>query len=196
MRFVLASSNIHKADEISAMLPDRFQLVLQSSLKVPPADETGSTFIENALIKARHAAQLTGLPAIADDSGLCVDALDGAPGIHSARYAGPSAADADNVTKLLSAMSGEDSRRAKFYCVLVSLEHTNDPTPLLAEAIWEGEIAKAPRGRDGFGYDPVFYLPTLGRTAAELSMSDKNSISHRGQALNRLVSKLLERYPA
>ncbi|MBT4160671.1 MAG: RdgB/HAM1 family non-canonical purine NTP pyrophosphatase [Gammaproteobacteria bacterium] len=196
MQFVLASSNAHKADEIRTLVPDRFQLVLQSSLDVEPPDETGVTFVENALIKARYAAQITGLPAIADDSGLCVDALNGAPGVHSARYAGASSTDHENVEKLLAAMKGIDRRKARFYCVLVSVRHANDPMPLITEAAWNGEIAREPAGKAGFGYDPVFYLPDLSRTAAELTMSDKNKISHRGQALNQLVSKLIECYPA
>lgn len=196
MKFVLASSNAHKAAEIRSLLQGNFELMLQSELAVPPADETGSTFIENALIKARHATEITGLPAISDDSGICVDALGGNPGVRSARYAGESATDDDNVAKLLSALAGENQRNARFHCVLVCLAHATDPAPIIAEASWTGEIARERTGVSGFGYDPVFYLPELGKTAAELNMAEKNAISHRGKALTILARQLSDRYPA
>lgn len=194
MRFVLASGNLHKAEEIRSTLAAEFQLVLQSELGVDSVDETGSTFVENALIKAKHAATVTAMPAIADDSGICVAALDGAPGIYSARYAGTRATDADNVDKLLAAMNGIERRSAFFYCVLVCLDHADDPTPLIAEARWPGTITKVISGSGGFGYDPVFLPEGLDRTAAELEPAEKNDISHRGQALKLLARSLRERY--
>ena len=193
MRFVLASSNPHKAREIRARLPDDFELITQSELGIDSAEETGSTFIENALLKAKHAAA-AGLPAIADDSGICVAALQGAPGIHSARYAGPGATDADNVARLLSALKDEQARSAFFYCVLVCLADADDPTPLIAEARWPGVITGRPAGSGGFGYDPVFRPDGLQLTAAELAPEEKNAISHRGQALTILARSLRERY--
>lgn len=189
MRLVLASGNLHKAEEISRMLPDA-DLRLQSEFDVTPAIESGSTFIENALIKARHACRQTGLPVIADDSGLCVEAMNGAPGIISARYAGETASDRDNVAKLLSELDGENNRNAFFHCVLVLLRSPDDPRPLIAEGTWHGEISRSPKGNQGFGYDPVFFLPSLGRTAAELTQDEKNAISHRGLALQRLAKSL------
>ena len=194
MKFVLASSNPHKAEEIRAILPDQFELVVQSELGIDAAGETGSTFVENALIKAKHAAAIAGLPAIADDSGICVFALKGAPGIHSARYAGPGAMDADNVARLLDALKDERARSAYFYCVLVCLAHADDPTPLIAEARWPGTITTAPAGSGGFGYDPVFCPDGLQLTAAELAPEEKNAVSHRGQALTILARSLRERY--
>jgi XTP/dITP diphosphohydrolase len=194
MKFVLASGNQHKAEEICATLPGEFELVRQSDLGVDSAEETGSTFIENALIKAKHAASLTALPAIADDSGICVAALNGAPGIYSARYAGIHATDGENIEKLLSAMNGIEERSAFFYCVLVCLDHAADPTPLIAEARWPGTITMASSGKGGFGYDPVFLPDGLDRTAAELEPAEKNDISHRGQALKLLAQSLRERY--
>ena len=195
MRMVLASSNRHKAEEITAMLPPNFEINLQSDLGIDSAAETGTAFIENALIKARHASALAGMPAIADDSGLCVSALGGGPGIISARYAGPNASDQDNLNKLLAELGGNQNRDAFFYCVMVFLEGADSAMPIIAEASWHGEIGLAPSGTSGFGYDPVFYLPELGVTAAELAMSQKNSISHRGLALIQLKDKLFERYP-
>ncbi len=194
MKFVLASGNLHKAEEIGAMLPTGIELVLQSALGVDSAEETGSTFIENALIKAKHAASITGLPAIADDSGICVSVLDGSPGIFSARYAGSGASDTDNVDKLLQAMEGCSDRSAFFYCVLVCLDHTKDPTPLIAEARWSGRITSKPSGDSGFGYDPVFIPDNANRTAAELTADEKNAASHRGQALQVLAKSLRDRY--
>ncbi len=195
MQFVLASSNRHKAEEIQQLLPD-IELLLQSEAGVESPPETGSTFVENALIKAKHASQVTGLPALADDSGLCVHALKGEPGIYSARYAGEKATDQDNVQKLLHALGDEPDRRAYFYCALIVLSHPRDPCPLIAEARWNGEIALAPFGEGGFGYDPVFVVPGFNKTAAELPPEEKNAISHRGQALQLLIRKLSEQYSA
>lgn len=178
------------------MLPDSFELTTQSAFGIEPAEETGSTFVENALIKAKHAASISGLPAIADDSGICVAALDGAPGIYSARYAGASATDQDNLAKLLKELGNNSNRQAFFYCVLVFLETAISPTPLIAEASWHGEISLEPSGTSGFGYDPIFYLPDLGQTAAEMAMAEKNHLGHRGQALSQLKEKLREHYPA
>lgn len=195
-RLVLASGNAGKHRELAAMLaPQGIELVPQSEFRVSPVPETGLTFVENALIKARHAARATGLPAVADDSGLIVDALDGAPGLHSARYAGPDATDADNVSKLLDALHGVASgdRDARFYCVLVLLARADDPAPLICEGQWHGRIAEAPRGQGGFGYDPVFVDPGTGATAAELEPARKNRISHRGRALAALAERLAQR---
>jgi len=194
VKFVLASSNQHKADEIAILLPSRFKLIPQKNLGVESPDETGTTFMENAIIKAKHASLATGLPAIADDSGLCVPFLSGDPGIYSARYAGPEATDTHNLLKLLSTLEGAPDRRAFFYCVLVHLETALDPTPIITEARWEGEIAQEPSGDYGFGYDPIFWIPSLGITAAELSSQQKNSISHRGQALATFSGLLNDRY--
>ncbi|MBO6557488.1 MAG: RdgB/HAM1 family non-canonical purine NTP pyrophosphatase [Pseudomonadales bacterium] len=196
MKFVMASGNLHKAEEIRATLPSDIELILQSELGVDSAEETGGTFVENALIKAKHAASVTGMPAIADDSGLCVEALGGAPGIFSARYAGTGVSDQDNVQKLLTSLEGEDRRDAFFYCVLVCLDHANDPTPLIAEARWPGTITRDQTGDGGFGYDPVFLPEGLSKTAAELSADEKNAVSHRGQALRLLSKSLRERYSA
>ncbi|GAB6067412.1 XTP/dITP diphosphatase [Methylothermus subterraneus] len=192
MRVVLASGNRGKLRELRALLaPHRVRILPQTALAVPEVEETCPTFVENALLKARNAARFTGLPALADDSGLEVEALGGAPGVHSARYAGPDADDAANLAKLLEALAdcGEEERRARFRCVLVFLRHAADPSPIIAEGTWEGVIAKEPRGEGGFGYDPVFYLPELGRTAAELAPQEKNALSHRGQALRQLLAR-------
>jgi XTP/dITP diphosphohydrolase len=196
VRFVLASGNQHKADEIGILLPSRFELVLQKSLGVEPPNETGTTFIENAIIKARHACLATGLPAIADDSGLCVPFLSGDPGVHSARYAAPGATDIDNLLKLRSALKGAPDRRAFFYCVLVHMETALDPSPIITAGRWEGEIAHEPLGDYGFGYDPIFRIPALGITAAQMSREQKNLISHRGKALTELSGLLHDRYAA
>jgi len=191
-RMVLATGNRGKAREIGELLaPASVEIVPQSDFGLESAAETASTFIENALLKARHAALGSGLPAIADDSGLVVDALGGAPGIHSARYAG-GGGDAANVGKLLAALEGvsADGRRARFVCVAVLLRHPDDPLPLVCEGRWEGAIALAPRGSGGFGYDPVF-IPAGGtRTAAELNPDEKNRLSHRGRAFARLLDRL------
>lgn len=188
-KIVLATSNTGKVAELSAMLaPWQCEVIPQSQFAIVDADETGLTFIENAIIKARHAAALTGLPAIADDSGLAVDALGGAPGIYSARFAGPNANDQQNIALLLQQLAEvpKAQRQAQFHCVLVFLRHANDPTPLISHGIWHGEIATAPVGEHGFGYDPVFWLPKLAMTAAQLTKSEKQQLSHRGQALQQL----------
>lgn len=190
--WVLASSNAGKLAEYRQLLaahPIRLQPLDPAIDDVP--EETGSTFIENALIKARHAAARTGLPAIADDSGLCVTALDGAPGVLSARYAGPGASDADNTARLLEALAGSSERQAAFHCVIVALHDPDDPAPLIATGSWSGEISLQARGTHGFGYDPVFFDPALGQTAAELPADAKNAVSHRGQA----CAELLRRFP-
>jgi XTP/dITP diphosphohydrolase len=197
-RVVLASGNPGKVREFNQLLHDfHLEVVPQSSLGVVEAEETGVTFVENALLKARNAARHTGLPALADDSGLEVDALHGAPGVWSARYAGPGASDAANVARLLAALEGvpEESRTARFQCVVVFMRHAEDPTPLICQGTWEGRIAAAPRGENGFGYDPVFQVPTHGCSAAELPAATKNALSHRGQALRRLVEALRARGP-
>jgi len=191
-RVVLATGNPGKAREIGAMLaPAGIEIVSQAVFGLESADETGATFIENALLKARHAAAGSGLPAIADDSGLVVDALGGAPGIHSARYAGEGG-DAANIRKLLAALDGlpEEARGARFVCVAVLLRHPDDPLPLVCEGRWEGAIASAPRGTGGFGYDPVF-IPRGGvGSAAELEAAQKNRLSHRGRAFGELLARL------
>ncbi|HSH28888.1 MAG TPA: RdgB/HAM1 family non-canonical purine NTP pyrophosphatase [Thiohalobacter sp.] len=192
-RIVLASGNPGKVREINALLQGLgIEVLPQSEFGVPEAEETGLTFVENAILKARNAAEHTGLPAIADDSGIEVDALNGAPGIHSARYAGPGASDADNCDKLLAALKDTPGhqRGARFQCLLVYLRHAADPTPQICQGTWEGRILPAPQGENGFGYDPVFYVPTHDCSAAELAPQEKNAISHRGQALRRLAEAL------
>ena len=196
-RLVLASSNPGKLREFRQMLSTLgVEVVPQSELGIPDAGEPHGTFVENALAKARHAASRAGLPAFADDSGICVAALDGAPGVRSARYAeAPPGArreqqDGLNNRKLIAALEGNSDRRAHYYCVIVLVRHAGDPEPLIAEGRWQGEIVAAPRGEGGFGYDPHFLLPTLGRTAAELMPDEKNAISHRGQAMQRLVDMI------
>ncbi len=186
-RLVLASGNVKKIKEIQAILAE-YPIVTQSAFNVPEAEETGATFVENALIKARNAALHCNLPAIADDSGLIVDALNGAPGVISARYAGVNASDQDNVQKLLHALEGipTEQRSARFICVMVFIEHAADPCPLIAQGVWEGQILTKTIGDNGFGYDPVFWLPTQHCTSAELSPAVKNALSHRGQALTQL----------
>ena len=190
---VLASSNPGKVREINQLLA---QLDLhvrpQGAYGVPDIEETGLTFVENAILKARNAAQHTGLPAIADDSGIEVDALNGAPGIYSARFAGAGAGDQANLEKLLAEMRDvpEAQRGARFQCLLVYLRHAGDPTPLICQGTWEGRILSAARGDNGFGYDPVFYVPTHDCSSAELSPEVKNSLSHRGQALRQLLAVL------
>jgi XTP/dITP diphosphohydrolase len=191
---VLASTNAGKLAEFRELLADTpIELAANLPADAAPA-ETGATFVENALIKARHAALVTGRPALADDSGLCVDGLGGAPGVVSARYAGPAATDADNVAQLLDALerfTGR-ARRATFHCVIVALASPDDPAPIIATGRWHGEIAEAPRGEFGFGYDPVFLDPGSARTAAELSPAVKNRISHRARACADLKRLLLE----
>jgi XTP/dITP diphosphohydrolase len=193
VRLVFASSNPGKLREIGALLaPLSIEVVPQSQLGIGEADEPHDTFLENALAKARHASRACGLPALADDSGLCVEALGGEPGVHSAYFAGREGSrderDARNNRKLLSLL--QDFRAAYYACVLVLVKHSDDPLPLVAEGIWRGEIAVAPRGSSGFGYDPLFLLPALGRTAAELEADEKNRMSHRGKALARLLELL------
>jgi XTP/dITP diphosphohydrolase len=192
-RIVLASGNRGKIAEVNALLqPLTLEVVPQSAFAVEEAEETGLTFVENALIKARHATTVTGLPALADDSGLEVDALNGAPGIRSSRFAGPDADDRANVDKLLAALAGvpEAQRNARFQCVIVVLRHAEDPTPLICQGTWEGRILFAPAGEGGFGYDPVFYVPGEDCASAELPPAVKNRLSHRGQALAHLVDRL------
>ncbi|MEP6485022.1 MAG: RdgB/HAM1 family non-canonical purine NTP pyrophosphatase [Rudaea sp.] len=192
MKIVVASSNAGKLAEIQDILGDEFELVPQTALGIPDAEETASTFVENALLKARHAAQRSGLPALGDDSGLCVDALDGAPGLYSARYSGEHGNSSANIAKLLDAMRAipDENRTAHFHCSIVLLKHANDPAPIIAEGRWRGRILHAPRGERGFGYDPVFLDTTLNTGAGELDPSIKNRISHRGQALASLRAQL------
>lgn len=190
-KLVLASNNAKKMKELNALLaPLGFEVIPQGQLGIPEAEEPHCTFVENALAKARHAAQLSGLPALADDSGLCVAALSGAPGVYSARYAGEPKSDARNNAKLLADLAGQNDRRAHFACVLVLVRAANDPQPIIAEGEWHGEILTAQRGADGFGYDPLFYVPTHCQTAAELDGAIKNQLSHRGQAMQKLISRL------
>lgn len=190
---VLASSNPGKLREFNQLLGSlQIEVLPQSHFNVADAEETGLSFVENALIKARHAAQHTNLPALADDSGLEVDALRGAPGIYSARYAGAGASDAQNLEKLLNEMRDipPPRRSARFQCVLVYLRHALDPTPLICHGTWEGSILSKPCGSNGFGYDPVFYVPGHSCSAAELDAMTKNSLSHRGQALRELLTRI------
>lgn len=196
-RLVLASSNPGKLSEFRQMLaPLGMEVVPQSELGIADVDEPHGTFVENALAKARHASARAGLPAFADDSGICVSALEGAPGVRSARYAeapsggGRAEQDALNNRKLVAALEGKADRRAHYYCVIVLVRHAGDPEPLIAEGRWQGEVIATPRGEGGFGYDPYFLLPALGRTAAELMPDEKNAVSHRGQAMQRLVEMI------
>jgi XTP/dITP diphosphohydrolase len=190
---VLASSNPGKVREINQMLADLdISVVPQSDFKVTDVEETGLTFVENALLKARNATRRTGLPAIADDSGIEVDYLNGAPGIYSARYSGKDASDEQNLRKLLDDLVGvpEAERSARFQCLMVYLRHEFDPTPIICQGTWEGRILLEPRGVNGFGYDPIFFVPTHNCSSAELPPEMKNILSHRGQALSALVSAL------
>ena len=192
-RLVLASGNAGKLAEFNRLLADAgIEVVSQASLGVDDAEETGLSFVENALLKARHASALTGLPALADDSGLCVDALGGAPGLYSARYAGTHGDHAANIARLLGELAGlpEEKRGAHFHCTLVVVRHAEDPDPLIAQGRWRGQILSAARGTGGFGYDPVFGDPASGLAAAELSPADKNARSHRGLALAQLIPAL------
>lgn len=194
-QIVLASGNKGKLKEFSEML-SRYQVEVlpQSQFDVPEVPETGTTFVENAIIKARHAAEITGLAAIADDSGLEVDFLQGAPGIYSARYAGEGAKDSDNYQKVLTALENEsDNRSARFQCVLVYMRHAKDPTPIICQASWEGSIARAPQGENGHGYDPVFIPAEHQVSAAELSSDEKNRLSHRGKALALLMQAMMDK---
>lgn len=192
-KLVLATGNQGKVREMASLLADfGFDVVAQSDYNVSSVAETGTTFIENAIIKARHAAKETGLPAIADDSGLEVDFLQGAPGIYSARFAGEEASDEDNLQKLLAAMDGvpEELRTARFHCVLVMMRHADDPTPLVCHGTWEGSILTETRGENGFGYDPIFWVPEDQCSSAELAPARKKQLSHRGQALSKLFAAL------
>lgn len=190
-KVVIASGNAGKLREIARILePLDFEAVPQSVFGVPECPEPHVTFVENCIAKARHAAAHTGLPALADDSGICVDALNGAPGVYSARYAGEPKSDERNNQKLIQSLQGEANRRAHYYCVMVYVRFADDPQPIIAEGAWHGEIIDTPRGNGGFGYDPYFLLPEFGQTGAELSMEVKNGISHRGQALRALAEKL------
>ncbi len=188
---VLASNNRGKLAEFAQLLaPLGFELKAQGELNIPEAEEPHATFVENALAKARHAARLSGLPALADDSGICVPALGGAPGVYSARYAGEPKSDAANNAKLVQDLAAHAHKSAYYYCVLVYLRHADDPQPVIAEGRWEGDIIAEPRGAGGFGYDPHFLVRELGKTAAELSADEKNRLSHRGQAMRSLIGKL------
>ena len=190
-RLILASNNAGKLKDFGALLaPLGYSLHAQNEYNVPEAEEPHVTFVENALAKARHAAKLTGLPALADDSGLCVNALGGAPGVYSARYAGEPKSDARNNAKLVDDLVAMADKSAYYFCVLIFVRHADDPQPLIAEGRWDGEIIAHPRGEGGFGYDAHFLLPALGKTAAELSAEDKNRLSHRGQAIRLLIDKL------
>jgi len=200
-RLVIASNNPGKLREIAAILaPLGISVVTQGELGIAEAEEPHCSFVENALAKARHASRLSGLPALADDSGVCVHALDGAPGVHSARYAeGPGSLQRDaqdrlNNEKLLRELAGAADRSAHYVCVIVLVRHAEDPQPLIAEGEWHGQILDAARGEGGFGYDPLFLIPALGRTGAELSPAEKNALSHRGQALAQLVRQMQERH--
>ncbi len=190
-RLILASNNAGKLKEFAEILgPIGFTLHPQGEFDVPEADEPHATFVENALEKARHAARLTGLPALADDSGVCVNALGGAPGVWSARYAGEPKSDVRNNEKVIADLQEHADKSAYYYCVLVYVRHADDPQPVIADARWNGEISAVARGSNGFGYDPHFWLPQLGKSAAELTPAEKNALSHRGQALRALVEKL------
>ena len=190
-KLVLASGNAGKLKELSSLLaPLGIEVLPQSAFNVSEADEPHPSFVENAIAKARHAARATGLPALADDSGLCVDALGGAPGVLSARFAGEPKSDARNNAQLLERLAGETNRRARFYCALVLVRHADDPQPIIACGEWHGEILEATRGHGGFGYDPLFLVPDLGQTAAEIDHELKNVLSHRGNAMRQLLDRL------
>lgn len=188
---VIASNNPGKLREIQHILqPLAFEAMPQGRFGVPECPEPHVTFIENCIVKARHASAHTGLPALADDSGICVDALNGAPGVYSARYAGEPKSDARNNQKLIEALKGNGNRKAHYYCVIVYVRYADDPQPIIAEGAWHGEIIDTARGDGGFGYDPHFLIPQLGKTGAELAADEKNAVSHRGQALRVLAEKL------
>ena len=192
-RLVLASSNEGKLREMRRLLsPLGIDVIAQADLGIPDAEEPHATFVENALAKARHASTLSALPALADDSGVCVAALGGAPGVHSARYAGSPSSDASNNEKLIAALAGATDRRAHYACVLVLVRHASDPEPIIAEGRWHGRIVDAPRGSGGFGYDPHFEDAETGMTGAELPLARKNDLSHRGKAMRALIARLQE----
>jgi XTP/dITP diphosphohydrolase len=192
-RIVLASNNAGKVREINQLLENSgIEVLPQAQFDIEDAVEDGLTFVENAIIKARHATKLSGLPAIADDSGIEVDALNGAPGIYSARFAGEGPSDEENLFKLLKELQNvpEEQRSARFQCLMVYMRHAEDPTPIICQGTWEGRILTAPQGENGFGYDPVFFVPEEGCSSAELDAATKNSLSHRGKALQQLVKRL------
>ncbi len=190
-KIILATSNLGKVRELNSMLEGQYNVVSQIDMEVEEVPETGASFVENALIKARNASSQSKLPALADDSGLVVDALNGKPGIYSARYAGENSTDEDNIVKLLNRMNDEDNREASFRCAMVYVRYGNDPEPVIVEKSWEGQILRELKGDNGFGYDPIFYLPELNCTSAQLSAGEKNRISHRGQALQEILKHLL-----
>ena len=190
-RLILASNNAGKLKEFNQLLATvGYSVHAQGEYDVPEADEPFHTFVENALQKARHAARITGLPALADDSGVCINAFGGAPGVYSARFAGEPKSDARNTAKMVADLAAHADRSAYYYCVLVFVRHADDPQPSIADGRWNGEMLDAPRGTGGFGYDPYFYIPALGKCAAELTSDQMNALSHRGQALRALVEKL------
>jgi XTP/dITP diphosphohydrolase len=190
-KIVIASNNAGKLREIQRILaPLAIEAVPQGSLDVPECPEPHVTFVENCIAKARHASAHTGLPALADDSGICVDALNGAPGVYSARFAGEPKSDQRNNEKLIADLQGNPNRKAHYYCVMVYVRYPDDPQPIIAEGAWHGEIIDEPRGDGGFGYDPYFLVPQFGKTGAELDQDEKNAVSHRGQALRALAEKL------
>ena len=190
-KLVIASNNPGKLREIERILqPLGMEILPQSAFNIPEAEEPYCTFLENCLTKARHASELSGLPALADDSGICVDALNGAPGVYSARFAGEPKSDDRNNEKLIELLKHEPNRKAHYYCVIILVRYPHDPQPIIAEGAWHGEIIDTPRGSGGFGYDPYFLVPSLGKTGAELPLDVKNGLSHRGQALAALVEKL------
>jgi len=190
-KLVLASNNVGKVREFKSLLaPLHFEVISQGELDIPAAEEPHHTFIENALAKARHASEASGLPALADDSGICVDALAGAPGVYSARYAGEHSNDAANNQKLILELGENPNRSAHYVCALAFVKSPNDPEPIIVQTRWYGQILKEAQGNNGFGYDPYFYLPELNQTAAQLDSSHKNQVSHRGQALRELIAQL------
>ena len=194
---VLATGNANKVKEIDAMLKTLgITVIPQSKYRVCDAEETGTTFVENAIIKARNASLQTGLPAIADDSGIEVDVLNGEPGVYSSRFSGPNSDDAKNLDKLINCIKPfePESRTARYWCIMVYMRHAKDPTPIICQACWEGLLITEKRGMNGFGYDPVFFIPELQKTAAEISLEEKNSMSHRAKALKLLLNKLSEIY--
>tara|TARA_A100001388_G_scaffold240252_1_gene195909 strand:- start:317 stop:889 length:573 start_codon:yes stop_codon:yes gene_type:complete len=187
MRLLVGTNNSNKFEEIKKLMPEKFELVSQAELTIPSPEESGLTFVENAIIKARHASNKSGLPTIADDSGLIVDSLGGKPGVFSSRFGGPDATDTQNCKKLLKEMEGEKVRTACFHCVLVFVRNEADPTPYIAQGMLKGEILEKPAGKGGFGYDPIFFLPEYKKTIAELHPSEKNKISHRAEAIHQLT---------
>lgn len=190
-KLVIASNNPGKLREIERILqPLGLEILPQSAFNIPEAEEPYCTFIENCLTKARHASEHSGLPALADDSGICIDALNGAPGVYSARFAGEPKSDQRNNEKMIELLQHETNRKAHYYCIIVLVRHPHDPQPIIAEGSWHGEIIDTPRGSGGFGYDPYFLVPELGQTGAELAPDVKNGMSHRGKALAELVAKL------